>query len=305
MAASSGNTRWRGVLLALWAALTTLVIAGFTGPFHSVGDSLALLRPQAGFMLLLCAISFLLLRAKRLAFCAAAFSAIAFGTIASGFVGPSQNCRENCITLYQKNLLQHGWPRTALADDILASDADIVTLQEVSAHNRDHMANMFSAFPNQVTCRFGRDQNVAVLTRLPVVEGSEFCIKGRGMTGMKVVAPGGQQLWAVSLHLFWPYPYSQSGQAEKIAAIISELDAPVLIAGDFNMVPWGFSVQRIAQAAGNEPFGTIENTHSIGNWAVPLSIDNLLLPKGAQGSVELRPYFGSDHLGKLARFQLH
>ncbi|WP_171097535.1 endonuclease/exonuclease/phosphatase family protein [Ruegeria sp. HKCCD7255] len=305
MAVFTGNTRWHTLLVVFCALLIALVLAGFTGRFLSVGDSLAILRPQAGALLLLCALAFVLLRSIRLALVSALFSALAFGSILGDLRGPSGDCDDTCLTLYQKNLLQKAWPRYSLADDIIASDADIVALQEVSAHNREYMANMFAFFPNRVFCQFRPDQHVVVLTQLPVVEGTEFCTEGSGLAGVKVIAPDGQEIWAVSVHLDWPFPFEQFEQTKEAVETIAALDAPVLIAGDFNMVPWGASVRRIAEAAGNELFGTIENTHYLGGTFLPLSIDNVLLPEGTQGTIELRPYMGSDHLGKLARFKLN
>ena len=77
-----------------------------------------------------------------------------------------------------------------------------------------------------------------------------------------------------------------------------------LIAGDFNMVPWGESVQRIKQAAGNRYLGAFRNTHNLGGLFLPLPIDTVLVPRGATGTVELRGYMGSDHRGVLARIAL-
>ncbi|MCX8955709.1 hypothetical protein OU790_20025, partial [Ruegeria sp. NA] len=71
------------------------------------------------------------------------------------------------------------------------------------------------------------------------------------------------------------FPYDQSTQSRIIAERIADLDGPVLIAGDFNMVPWGASVRRIAAAADNQSFGAVLNTHDLGRWHLPLPIDNL------------------------------
>ncbi|WP_424832207.1 endonuclease/exonuclease/phosphatase family protein [Ruegeria sp.] len=284
--------------------LIGLAIFGFTGHFFSAGDSIALLRLQIGVLLAVFTFGLFLIRAKYLAPTALATAAIAIGSIALGFTAPSEDCNGSCLTLYQKNLMSRAWPRYSLADDIITMNADIVTLQEVSDHNRKFMANMYAHYQNKVSCRFRTYQDVAVLTNLPVVEGSEFCLTGYGVAGLQVVAPEGEAVWVVSVHLKWPFPFEQSAQSRRIAERIAELDGPVLIAGDFNMVPWGASVKRIASAAENEVFGTVENTHHLGRWSLPLSIDNLLFPKGTVGTVELRPYLGSDHLGKFARFRL-
>lgn len=294
----------RTLIILCVGALIGLVIFGFTGPYFAAGDSIAILRPQVGALLGAFAILFLFLRARIYALIATVFATLAVGSIAVGFTTPAQDCNGSCLTLYQKNLLSKAWPRYSLADDIIDSGAEIVTLQEVSDHNREYMANMYAHYSTKIICPFRPHQDVAVLTNLPVVEGSEFCLPGHGLAGLQVIPADGEPIWAVSVHLKWPFPFEQSAQSRKIANRIAELDGPVLIGGDFNMVPWGASVRRIGAAAGNEVFGPVENTHSLGSRVLPLPIDNLLFPKGTTGTVELRPYMGSDHLGKLARFQL-
>lgn len=284
--------------------LMAFVVIGFTGQIFAVGDSIALLRPQAGVLLLLCAALLLYLRARYLALTTCAVATIALGSIAASYAAPSAECNGTCLTLYQKNLMSKAWPRYPLADDIIASNAQIVTLQEVSSHNQKYMNNLFEHYPSKVVCSFRPEQSVAILTTLPIVENSDFCLKGSGLVGVQVEAPDETAVWIVSIHLNWPFPYDQAQQSQIIADRIADLDGPVLIAGDFNMVPWGASVQRIAAAADNQSFGTALNTHNLGSWRVPLPIDNLLFPKGTIGTVELRPFMGSDHMGKLARFRI-
>ncbi|WP_170360967.1 endonuclease/exonuclease/phosphatase family protein [Ruegeria arenilitoris] len=293
----------RNLIIGCASMLMGLVIIGFTGPVIAAGDSFALLRPLAGVLLLPCAVILLCMRARYVALSAIAVAVLAIGSIATSYAAPSGDCNGACLTLYQKNLMSQAWPRYPLADDIIESNAEIVTLQEVSSHNRKYMRNMFEHYPAKSICEFRPEQNVAILTTLPIVEGSEFCLEGYGLVGVQVKTPGGGLVWVVSVHLNWPFPYDQSKQSQVIADRIKELDGPVLIAGDFNMVPWGQSVQRIAAAADNQSFGTILNTHNLGSWQIPLPIDILLFPKGTTGTVELRPLMGSDHLGKLARIR--
>ncbi|WP_298851225.1 endonuclease/exonuclease/phosphatase family protein [uncultured Ruegeria sp.] len=304
MHVSTKNRIGRTLIIGCACILMALVVIGFTGQVLAVGDSIALLRPQAGVLLFPCAAILLFMRAKFFALTTLVFGVLAIGSIAISVAAPSDDCNGSCLTLYQKNLMSKAWPRYSLADDIIESNAKIVTLQEVSSHNREYMSNLFEHYPAKAICEFRPEQNVAILTTLPIVENSEFCLEGYGLVGIQVKTPGHVPVWVVSVHLNWPFPYDQSKQSLMIADRISELEGPVLIAGDFNMVPWGESVRRIGAAANNQSFGTALNTHTLGSWKIPLPIDNLLFPKGTTGTVELRPFMGSDHLGKLARFRL-
>lgn len=294
----------RGLAFGSAAVLIGIVLLGFTGYFFGPGNSASVIRPQAGVVLIPLAAVLLVMRARRTALLSLAMAVVALGSVAPGFFRSGADCSGECLKLYQKNLLSKAWPRYPLAGDIIASGAEIVTLQEVSDHNRRFMANMFEHYPHAVTCPFRPSQDVAVLTSLPVVEGSEFCLAEAGLAGVQVKSQNGQLIWVLSVHLEWPFPFDQFYQSQIIAERITDMDGPILIAGDFNMVPWGGTLQRIEEAAGNDRLGAFHNTFRMGGWALPLPIDTVLVPTGASGTVELRPYMGSDHLGVLARIAL-
>ncbi len=300
----TGRKLARAVIPGCAVLLMGLVIIGFTGQYFAAGDSIALMRPQVGMLLIVFAVILLAVRARGFALASLAFASIAVGSVAAGFISSPDDCDDDCVTLYQKNLMSKAWPRYPLADDIIQSNAEIVTLQEVSSHNQEYMHKLFDHYPTSAICEFRPEQNVAILTTLPVVEGAEFCLQGLGMVGLQVIGPDYKPVWIVSVHLNWPYPYEQFEQSKRIADRIEQLEGPVLVAGDFNMVPWGGSVRRIGSAAGSQVFGPALNTHNLGSWMLPMPIDNLLVPKGTTGTAELRPFLGSDHLGIKARISL-
>ena len=285
-------------------ALVFIVLFGFAGRYLPPADAVAVVQPLAAVFLMPFAALLWSMSARPLALVSLVSAIAAIGSVLPGFLLSEMPCSGSCITLYQKNLLSKAWPRYSLADDIIASGAQIVTLQEVSDHNQRFMASLFQHYTVAALCRFRPEQAVAVLTSLPVVKGSQFCTPGVGLAGVRVEMPGGEKTWVLSLHLEWPFPFDQAYQSRVIANRIADLDGPILIGGDFNMVPWGGSVKRIEQAAGSHRLGPFRNTYSLGSWLLPLPIDTVLVPNGAAGMVELRPYMGSDHLGVLARIAL-
>lgn len=300
----SVRTIFRILISCCAVALIGLVLVGFSGRVFSPGDTLAVIRPLTGAALLILAAALVWLAAPRIAGVALAFGMVALASVAPGYVATGSDCTADCLTVYQKNLLSRAWPRYPLADDIIASGAHVVTLQEVSDHNRQFMARLFDHYPGRVTCAFRPEQDVAVLTSLPIVANSEFCLAGAGMAGLQVLDHNSQPTWVVSVHQEWPFPYDQFRQSALIANRIAELDGPVLIAGDFNMVPWGGSVQRIRRAANATHLGGYRNTYRMGSWILPLPIDMLLVPQGVEGAFERRPTMGSDHYGVLARISM-
>lgn len=285
-------------------ALIGVILLGFSGRIFAPGDSAAILRPLAGGLLIPMAVILWFMKTRITAFATMFVAVAALGSIAPGFIASGSNCDDGCLKLYQKNLMSKAWPRHSLANDIIASGAEVVTLQEVSGHNRKFMANLFAHYPVAVFCKSRPYQDVAVLTSLPAVEGTEFCESEIGLAGVQVRDPKGQLIWVLSIHMKWPFPFDQFDQSQAIAERIAGLDGPVLVAGDFNMVPWGASVQRIRQAAGTHILGAFRTTHELGRPLLPLPIDTVLVPQGATGTVELRGYLGSDHRGVLANIAL-
>lgn len=105
----------------------------------------------------------------------------------------------------------------------------------------------------------------------------------------------------VTLHLHWPWPHGQAAQVDILASAIAALDRPVVVAGDFNMVPWGASVARIERAARARRTGATVTTFARFPL-LPLPIDHVLLPEGWAGRQSVLAELGSDHRGLLVHF---
>jgi len=297
------STLRTGAIL-LSAVLIAVVVLSFTGHVFAPGDSLAVIRFPAGLLLLVLATALALCAAWKMTVSSFVAALVALVPLGIGYFKPNPPCTEACLTLYQKNLMSKTWPRDPLTEELIASDAEIVTLQEVSDHNRRFMAPLFDHYRFSKFCPFRPEQDVAVLTSLEVIENTAFCLEGAGMAAVQVLTSTGRPLWAVSVHLEWPFPFDQFQQTKRIEARLKTLDGPILIGGDFNMVTWGGSVRRLSKAAGNTTFGPYRNTHQFGQSFLPLPIDNVLVPNGAKGHLERRPRLASDHMGLLARIVL-
>lgn len=290
-------------LISVAVFALVVLAAGYAGRIVAIGDSLAVGRPHVVVFLLILSAPLLAFRAKALAIISVVAAFGAGSPILWGFVQKGQP-ETGQYTIYQKNLLGRAWPRYSLAADIIGVDPDFVALQEVSDHNLKFMANMFGHFPSQITCPFVNQKSVSVLSRHPMVPGSAGCGKGIGLAMMQVDIADLQPVWLVSVHLRWPFPYGQSGQVREIVQTLSMLQGPVLLAGDFNMVPWGSSVAALGKATNTRRVGPYKVTYPRYLPYIPFAIDHILLPTGGSASVTTRPLLGSDHLGLLARFDL-
>jgi endonuclease/exonuclease/phosphatase (EEP) superfamily protein YafD len=195
------------------------------------------------------------------------------------------------LVLYQKNLRFDNAELVALEADIRLADPAVLTLQEVSEPNMALMTALSDRFPYQHVCAFGPVGAVAIASQLPP-----------GLAAMQVVftdSQGQKPVWVVSVHLHWPWPYTQADHVAVLLPVLAKLEGPVVMAGDFNMVRWADSVRRMAAAANVVPAGPSSGTLIRFDPFLRLPIDHAFAPRG--GRLELRPALGSDHLGLLAR----
>jgi hypothetical protein len=128
----TGVTRKSLVAISLGALFLTGL--SFAGKFLALGDTLAVVRLQLVLVLAFGAVLLFWAGARAVAAASLIGVVIGLGSILPGYFAQGEECRADCYVLYQKNLLSRAWPRYPLADEIIASSAAFVTLQEVSAH---------------------------------------------------------------------------------------------------------------------------------------------------------------------------
>lgn len=132
--------------------------------------------------------------------------------------------------------------------------------------------------------------------------GDGRCLDKSRIAALQVKGPEGP-FWVVSVHLFWPWPRGQAAQVARISPLLAELDGPKVIAGDFNMVPWGVPVEQIARAGRASVLSPRPVTLVQFGGLLRVPID-LVMVTGGEGAVERRDRLGSDHHGLLARYRL-
>ncbi|WP_039018178.1 endonuclease/exonuclease/phosphatase family protein [Halocynthiibacter namhaensis] len=284
--------------------LIILFLFSFAGMLHPLGDSLAVFRWHlAGAIVVVCLIAAPKQGQERWVWAAVALPAFAaFAQITwqgSWITGTS----DFDYQIYQKNMSFRMGDTRSLQEDILATGADFVTLQEVDQDNRQLLKGLSETHPTQAFCDFARVGGVAVATHFPRTELPVVCDAGSGMVAMQVQTHYGT-LWLASIHLHWPYPYGQAGQVDRLLPGLESLDGAVLIAGDFNMVPWSHTLRQIAQATTSRRAGNVLYTFPMKDGLITLPIDHVLVPGHFATESQLRHLLGSDHLGVLARFTM-
>jgi endonuclease/exonuclease/phosphatase (EEP) superfamily protein YafD len=200
------------------------------------------------------------------------------------------------FVLYQKNLLYFERDRTAFVADVIASGADVVTLQEVSRVNEAMLEQLRPQYPHQLFCNARNFRKNAVVSRTPL--DAADCDDHSGFARV-VTQVRGRSVQVYGLHLYWPYPYRQAEQVAQMVPVLTAQNAPFsVVAGDFNMTPWGRGVAAIERATYTDRIGQAVWTYDL--YGYPLAIDHILATGGV-GTLEARPMLGSDHRGLVAR----
>lgn len=272
------------------------LMGGYLGFVHPLGDSLSVGRGFAAAAVLLLAVFASFAGLRMAAFVSMLLGLLTGAQVLMAYTWPGVPGR---YTLYQKNMLYKNAELAALEADIRAANAQIVTLQEVSEANMAMVEKLRDLYPTQQLCPGRGVGGPAVLTRLEPVAGTAFC--GPNLAALQVVA-GEERFWLVSIHLHWPWPYRQSDHVDLLLPILDQLNGPVVMAGDFNMVRWGHAVTRLSEIVGTRPAGATFGSYIGLSDLLPLPIDHVFAPEG--GRVSPRPALGSDHLGVLAEVEL-
>ena len=286
----------RAAVIFVAAVLGAALAGGFLGALHPLGDSLAVFRVPLAVLFGLVVIWTRWPRALRWPL--AGLVLVLLGWNAWMAWKPQA---AGALVLYQQNLLRTRTETATWLDAVRASNADVVTLQEVSLENRPLLEALRDRYPHQQYCPFETTFGEAVLSRLPVEAGSGWCSQPDGVAGLRVLTDEGP-VWILSLHLNWPWPHGQAPQVEALLPALEALQGPVIAAGDFNAVAWSHTVRLVGRAVGSQRIGRQRATFDLLWIGLPVGIDHVLGPAG--GAVAVLPKLGSDHHGVLGRLQI-
>lgn len=278
------------VKLALFAAL--LLGFSFMGALHRAADAFAILRPALALALLMGALA---ARKRPLRAALGGAALLALASVAGYFLAQ----KPGPLRVYSKNMLGSNGQIESMYADIVAAQADIVLLQEVTDYNAPLLGLLAERFPHQHICVTDGWDGVAVASRYPM-DGDPVCSELRAVTAVPFSIEG-RRVWAVSAHIPWPWPAPYEGNEAAAYEALAGLEGPVVIGGDFNMVPWSFRVAEIARLTGTRMTGPLRPTRFLGGF-LPVPIDYVLASEG--GRMQMRPLLGSDHEGVLAEVKL-
>jgi endonuclease/exonuclease/phosphatase (EEP) superfamily protein YafD len=222
--------------------------------------------------------------------------------------------------------LAEGHERTV--ETLMASDADIIGLVEVTPNWRTALAPLIAKYPYHVDCReSGPKCQILLLSKLPIeklfagriwratpiVASAELMWNGRPFTVVvthlfRPLAPSDESKYgeddpAFSAYLAQPLPLSrQAGQAGLFAKYLNRQPDDLILMGDFNSTPWS-RVQRAFRERTHldSQAGWVSSWPSFLPWPLRVPIDHVL----ARGHLVVTqfsagPETDSDHLPVIA-----
>ncbi len=284
----------RVLLLAVATASTMSLCLSMLPYLHRSIDSLSILRPIYGLGTLIGVFAARQIAPKLL------FSVFGLAALFSTYLSFPASAPGGDLRLYSKNIRYDNKSTAAIHADITEANVDIVMLQEVTETNQDLLAKLNQQFPHQHLCNTRSRGDIGLASRIPFASTPECSIKRSFLVASVVI--NGEKIHVISLHFPWPWPMNTQSAEEETWDMLETLMGPVVIAGDFNAMPWSERVSRIKTATATNIAGPVSNTLNHRKLPIPLPLDFALAPGG--GTVEVRPLLGSDHHGIVADISL-
>jgi len=273
--------------------LTSLILflclgMSYTGAHRPIGDSLAVFRPLI--LIALICTSILSERRTLVALTTLLFCGI---YISDGRVKLNFKKAEiGKYRVYQKNI--SGWNKDLhlVLDDIAKNQTDLVTFQELYSHNAHLLEDLKATHPYQHWCV---GWGTAVASRFKFTSEQKICEQFIALS--QIITEDGE-FWIGSVHLNRPWPKNQVKQVGELTQQLKTLDAPIILGGDFNAVPWSATMSNLEKAVNGKLAGPHRSSFDLAPL-FSLTIDHVIAEKG-NFKTEIRPKFGSDHKGLIA-----
>lgn len=217
------------------------------------------------------------------------------------------------IRLYSQNIYYANARPAALLAEIKAHDPDLVFLMEYNNDLRavieselQELYPYYEIWPSRMT------MGIALFSRLPMT--AEAVREGERRTipvMQAVIGHEGETISFVGGHPWPPLPQWGGIHEEhinQIASAVGQMEAPMIVAGDFNASPWSYHLARIEGMA--DLRSAAYGNGARGTWDLPvvpmkLLFDQVLVsPDLAVTNFVLGEGGGSDHLPIIVDVQV-
>lgn len=192
-----------------------------------------------------------------------------------------------------------------IVDLVLAESPDVVVLQEVREWQGDVLnRGLRDAYPHRLLCfRDGCDG--AIFSKHEWLEAHSVLRADPVPPSISVLFDlgNGRRLRVIGTHMWNPRaPRRQQREIEWLETELGRIRDLKIVAGDFNMTPWSFSITRFERRAGVLRGDGISGSWRAGRYLPALfPIDHVFAsPEIRFQDVRRGPWVGSDHLPTIA-----
>lgn len=222
---------------------------------------------------------------------------------------------DNRLDLLVANVQQSNERFQALFRMVEDVDPDVFVVLETDAEWDAALAGMKERFPHRAQyVPTGEDSGafgMHLLSRFPLVAPETMFYFGNDTPTIlaDLALPGGDQVQMIAVHprppLYWSQPTTMRDAHLLTAALEARAhDAPTIVAGDLNAVPWERTVRRamrIGELLDPRVGRGVYPTYDVQSWLMSWPLDHILF-QNAIGLVEweVLPPFGSDHAAVFA-----
>ncbi len=196
----------------------------------------------------------------------------------------------------------------ALVDEY---DPDVILVMEPDAWWNEQLQPLAESYPHTLEQPQDNYYGISLYSRLPLEEAEIRYIQYEDVPAVYAVLspPGGQAIVFYGLHPRPPLPDNSVTAADRelfrVARQVQDRSRPVIVAGDFNDVPWSYTVETFQQISGLDGLRVgrgFYNTYDAHNPLLQMPLDHIFLSEELEvARFERLPAYSSDHFALLAR----
>lgn len=218
---------------------------------------------------------------------------------------PSGNGRE-LVRVAQMNVFQPNDDHAEVIAAALATDADVISFQEVSPTWAAALQQGLGAqYPFHRIVPGNNCYGIALFSRVPFQRVEVLPLVRRSMLCAEVATPDGL-VRLLSVHATSPGSYThfreRNDQLDQLAALVNESPMPVVLFGDLNTVSWDHALVRLCERTGlREQQGRAKATWPSFGGVALIPLDHILVTEQlAVTGFRQFTISGSDHRGVAA-----
>lgn len=292
---------------ALWLAcigLWVATLAGMTAPLLPPFELVNHFRPFLIAGALVLSLLVWIVRSRALRLTAIAGLALNLALAAAPFLYAAPKATDASAP-HLRVMTMNIWGRNneidRMREEILKQNPDVIVFQEYRSFHQPLLDALRATMPFQQTCTSQSACGLAMASRLPWSATGSI---GEGEQGgnppliwADFAMTGKPPFRIYGVHLDWPFnPMDQAANIEWLVDYLPRLDRPYIVAGDFNLSPWSWKLNKLSAETGLRRHVSFAFSWPMHRLMPFVLIDNVLAtPDFANLSAQAAGPVGSDH----------